>query len=421
MGQAPEGAALPKVKRGRGRPSATGWRYLHISKGRLYGVRVPGRPRQSLGIVTRLQVNSPEFKRQFPDFPHRFHATVAALLGGCTVASGQQSQSPRRGSVAELIDAFRHSNDFRRVKQRGKVRSSRTLGDKALSERARYLDIIREIAGPLPVDRAKTKDLQDLVMGRWGADAESGKDAAPTAQKKAVGVLEVLFDFGLAQGLLAKNPASGLLRDEIPDSAGRPIWEEDAHCLPFERVTAEDSPERLAYALAKFVCTRKGDLIRLTWQDLRTVTNPATGERVEAFVFTPSKTAHERNPVTVTSPLHPELERILRHHRRESVAQVGPLLLRPDGRQHDEQSFGRWFRKACDKAGLPEQYGVHGLRKTATCALIARGVSDRDIMAILGWKSPDQIKVYGDRYNRVISAIRAHKTWTAAWVTEAAA
>ena len=134
MGQAPEGAALPKVKRGRGRPSATGWRYLHISKGRLYGVRVPGRPRQSLGIVTRLQVNSPEFKRQFPDFPHRFHATVAALLGGCTVASWQQSQSPRRGSVAELIDAFRHSNDFRRVKQRGKVRSSRTLGDKALSE-----------------------------------------------------------------------------------------------------------------------------------------------------------------------------------------------------------------------------------------------------------------------------------------------
>ena len=63
MGQAPEGAALPKVKRGRGRPSATGWRYLHISKGRLYGVRVPGRPRQSLGIVTRLQVNSPEFKK----------------------------------------------------------------------------------------------------------------------------------------------------------------------------------------------------------------------------------------------------------------------------------------------------------------------------------------------------------------------
>jgi integrase len=138
-------------------------------------------------------------------------------------------------------------------------------------------------------------------------------------------------------------------------------------------------------------------------------------------VFTLSKTAHERNPVTVTSPLHPELERILRHHRRESVAQVGPLLLRPDGRQHDEQSFGRWFRKACDKAGLPEQYGVHGLRKTATCALIARGVSDRDIMSILGWKSPDQIKVYGDRYNRVISAIRAHKTWKAAWVTEAAA
>jgi len=123
----------------------------------------------------------------------------------------------------------------------------------------------------------------------------------------------------------------------------------------------------------------------------------------------------------VTSPLHPALERILRHHRREGVAQVGPILTRADGQKHDEQSFGRWFRKACDRAGLPKQYGVHGLRKTATCLLIARGVSDRDIMAILGWKSPEQIKVYGDRYNRVISAIRAHKTWTAPWVTEAAA
>ena len=97
MGQAPEGAALSKVRRGRGRPSATGWRYLHISKGRLYGVRVPGRPRQSLGIVTRLQVDSPEFKRQFPDFPHRFHATVAALLGGCTVASWSTEPEPASG------------------------------------------------------------------------------------------------------------------------------------------------------------------------------------------------------------------------------------------------------------------------------------------------------------------------------------
>ena len=95
------------------------------------------------------------------------------------------------------------------------MRSSRTLGDKALSERARYLDIIREIAGPLPVDRAKTKDLQDLVMGRWGADAESGKDAAPTAQKKAVGVLEVLFDFA-STGADRKEPGERALARRNP-------------------------------------------------------------------------------------------------------------------------------------------------------------------------------------------------------------
>jgi len=164
------------------------------------------------------------------------------------------------------------------------------LGDKALSERVRYLDIIRKIAGSLPVDGAKTKDLQDLVMGRWGADAPTGRDVAPAAQKKAIGVLELLFDFAVDQGLIAKNPASGLLRDETPDTDGRPIWLEDEHCHPFEQVTAEDSAERLAYAIAKFVCARRGDIVKLTWQDIKAVINPATGERVEAFVFTPSKT-----------------------------------------------------------------------------------------------------------------------------------
>src|SRR4051812_11145142 len=95
MGQAPEGVALPKVRRGRGRPSATGWRYLHISKGRLYGVRVPGRPRQSLGIVTSLRPNDAKFRQQFPDFPRLLHATVLALLNGGTVSVtiGPQSHS----------------------------------------------------------------------------------------------------------------------------------------------------------------------------------------------------------------------------------------------------------------------------------------------------------------------------------------
>ena len=126
------------------------------------------------------------------------------------------------------------------------------------------------------------------------------------------------------------------------------------------------------------------------------------------LTFTPNKTAKRR--VEVTVPLHhPELQNVLRHHRRD----LGSVLTRLDGRPHNEQSFAYFFRAATQAAGL-KGFGVHGLRKTACCSLIALGVPDRQIMLIMGWSSPAQIAVYGKKFNREIAALSVGRTIAAA-------
>jgi len=66
----------------------------------LYGVRVPGRPRQSLGIVTSLRPNDAKFRQQFPDFPRLFHATVLALLNGGTVSVTSDHRATTHAAAA---------------------------------------------------------------------------------------------------------------------------------------------------------------------------------------------------------------------------------------------------------------------------------------------------------------------------------
>ena len=65
-----------------------------------------------------------------------------------------------------------------------------------------------------------------------------------------------------------------------------------------------------------------------------------------------------------------------------------------------EKGFSQWFVRARRKAGLPEKCVPHGLRKVAAKNLAEVGVSEYQLMAVVGWSNPAQAKVYIEKANR---------------------
>jgi integrase len=70
------------------------------------------------------------------------------------------------------------------------------------------------------------------------------------------------------------------------------------------------------------------------------------------------------------------------------------LLTTEAGRQFKSAaSFGGWFRKRCDEAGV-NGYSIHGLRKYGATRLAELGCTDHEIMAWGGWTSIRMVQLY---------------------------
>jgi integrase len=88
-------------------------------------------------------------------------------------------------------------------------------------------------------------------------------------------------------------------------------------------------------------------------------------------------------------PIHAELQQII---AASSVGQM-TFLVTEFGKPFSSVGFSNWFRKQCDKAGLPECTS-HGLRKACARRLADAGCSQHEIAAITGHASLKEIVRY---------------------------
>src|SRR5262249_48381600 len=86
---------------------------------------------------------------------------------------------------------------------------------------------------------------------------------------------------------------------------------------------------------------------------------------------------------------------------RELSAELGrgvaghmSLLTTSQGKAFDSVYFGAWFADAIEAAGLPEDCGLHGLRKTAARRLAEAGCSEEQIRAITGHATRRMVVYY---------------------------
>jgi integrase len=92
---------------------------------------------------------------------------------------------------------------------------------------------------------------------------------------------------------------------------------------------------------------------------------------------------------TLLLPIHPALAQSI------AACEIGHLafIVSSRGAPYTKESFGNWFRKHCDAAGL-EGYSLHGLRKAASRRMAEQGLSNQLIKSVTGHTTDSEVARY---------------------------
>jgi integrase len=200
----------------------------------------------------------------------------------------------------------------------------------------------------------------------------------PAAANNRLKVMRGVFKWALDNEVVEFNPCVGV-KDLETGNEGFHSWT-DSEAEQYEKRWAIGTPERLAFALLRYLGVRRSDVVRLGRQHLQD-----EGRTIKFRVFK----GRRRNPTTLELPVLPELQAII------DASPTGDLafLVTGKGLPFTDAGFGNWFREKCDKADLP-QCSAHGLRKLAATSFAYAGATPHQLMAWFGWKSIKQAEVY---------------------------
>ena len=259
-----------------------------------------------------------------------------------------------------------------------------TITFRAFAER--YWEAVKPTLSPQEQDRAK-RILDQHLIPRFGPErlsrltrreieayvAERAGQVKPGTVNKELIRLRHLLNKAVAWGYLKANPCQGVkplkeppprVRFLVPEQVGRLL---DA-CSR----RAEDL--RSLVTLAMHTGMRQGEILSLTWADVD----------LDGRTITLRKT---KNNELRTVPLNTEATDALNRLSApdDTSAHVFP------GWTSDRLKAA--FRRSCRQAGIAD-FRFHDLRHHAASWLTMKGVNQRTIEAIFGWKTPQTARRY---------------------------
>jgi integrase len=95
-------------------------------------------------------------------------------------------------------------------------------------------------------------------------------------------------------------------------------------------------------------------------------------------------------------PVHPKLAEII---AATPMIGVKTFLVTHFGKSYTPPGFGNWFRELCDAADCPD-VSAHGLRKATGRRLAEIGCTEKQIAAILGHATLNEVTRYTAAANR---------------------
>lgn len=284
-----------------------------------------------------------------PEFTEELHRARTATM----------PETPRHapGSFDALIDSYYRSRRFTRMKQ-----SSQRMRQNALER-------FRAQHGSKPVAALEARHID-----RWMAELAETPHAANDLRK----MLRQLMKHAILLGLRRDNPVDAVEPLRV-DSDGYHCWTE-AEIARFDERWPLGTRERLAKELLLYTALRRGDMVKIGRQHRH-------GEKLVL--------RHHKNKSDTIIRILPPLAAALDAMGGEQMT----YLVTAKGKPFEPASFGNWFRKACNAAGLPH-CTAHGLRKAMSRRLAESGATSLQGRAVTGHKTDAMFAHYAAAASR---------------------
>ena len=209
----------------------------------------------------------------------------------------------------------------------------------------------------------------------------AGRDSLKgAAARHFLDTMRGLFAWAEGQNYVAADPTAGVKNPKKKKTTGFRTWTEE-EVARYEQVYPVGTKERVWLAVLLFLGgPRRGDAVALGRQHV------SKGPNGLEVVF---KTEKSGRQTEVTIPMLPEFIEVIK---------AGPIgettfICGANGRALTKETFGNYFREACNAAGL-KGLTAHGVRKAMATRMADRGASETTMMAVFGWTDPRMPSVY---------------------------
>ncbi|HEY8950886.1 MAG TPA: site-specific integrase [Rhizomicrobium sp.] len=269
----------------------------------------------------------------------------------------------KRVSWRWLCEQYFRSPEFNRLSLRtGSIRRrilEATFEKKILPERS--------CLGDFPFAQISRK----IVVGL--RDDLQSKSEASNARLKA---LRQVFKFATDREFVAVDPSHSVKYFPAKGD-GFHTWTIE-EIKTFQKYHPIGTQANLALALLLNLGVRRSDVVLLGRQHVKN----------GVLTFKPQKTKHLSDN-ELKLPILPDLQ-----HAFDAIEhQHLTFLITAFGKPFSAAGFGNRFKKWCAEAGLPH-CSAHGLRKAAATIASENGATERQLMAIFGWRNSKMASHY---------------------------
>lgn len=205
----------------------------------------------------------------------------------------------------------------------------------------------------------------------------------PGTSDNVVKALRAVFKHAEEYDLLDTNPAASLRKIKRQTKHFHTWTIEEIK--QFQATHPVGTQERLALALYLYTGQRRSDIHRIGPQHIRN----------GWLHLTQFKGRNSGKPTEVDIPILPALQEVLDNTETGTTSFIQSSL----GKPYTVESFGNFFRNACDKASLPHCSG-HGLRSAGASLAAENGATAKQLMAIFGWSDMKHAEQYAKEARR---------------------
>lgn len=287
------------------------------------------------------------------DFDAKYLAALAA-------SEPQKQAKAGAGSLAWLITRYKDSGAYA------------ALSAATKRQRDNILKGVVAKAGHHPY---KSISRKSIINGR------EARAATPAQARNYLDAMRGLFRWALDAEMVKVDPTENVKNPKRQPGPGFIAWSED-DVAAFERRWPIGTKERVWLDVLLYTGLRRGDAVTLGRQHVR--------DGVATL-----KTEKSKYKMEVSIPILPVLAKTL------AAGPTGDLafIVGDGGKPLTKESFGNYFRVACNRAGLKKR-SAHGVRKIGATRAAEAGATDKELDALFGWEGGMMSKLYTQKAER---------------------